>query len=157
MNCSKCGVELTSENWYKCYQKNPRRFLCSKCSSEINQKYDNSHSKEQKRYRQNYYVLNKQRIQILQKKNRADRKLKVLVHYSGNPPRCACCGEQYLEFLTVDHVGGNGNNHRRKNGLDGGNAFYLWLIRENYPQGFQVLCMNCNFAKGKYGYCPHQH
>ena len=27
--------------------------------------------------------------------------------------------------------------------------------KNNYPEGFQVLCSNCNFAKGKYGSCPH--
>jgi hypothetical protein len=24
-----------------------------------------------------------------------------------------------------------------------------------FPPIFQVLCMNCNFAKGKLGFCPH--
>lgn len=31
-----------------------------------------------------------------------------------------------------------------------------WLRRNNYPNGFQVLCHNCNMAKGFYGKCPHQ-
>ena len=32
---------------------------------------------------------------------------------------------------------------------------YDWLKKNNFPPGFQVLCGSCNFAKGKYGSCPH--
>lgn len=32
----------------------------------------------------------------------------------------------------------------------------LWLKKNNYPPGFRVLCMNCNFSLGMRGYCPHQ-
>lgn len=32
---------------------------------------------------------------------------------------------------------------------------YRWLRNHGYPLGFRVLCMNCNFALGKFGYCPH--
>jgi hypothetical protein len=31
-----------------------------------------------------------------------------------------------------------------------------WLIRENFPQGFRILCHNCNQARGYYGICPHE-
>jgi hypothetical protein len=36
-----------------------------------------------------------------------------------------------------------------------GTHLYLWLKQNNYPPGFRVLCMNCNFAIGHSGYCPH--
>jgi hypothetical protein len=32
---------------------------------------------------------------------------------------------------------------------------YLYLRANHYPLGYRVLCMNCNFAIGHYGYCPH--
>jgi hypothetical protein len=31
-----------------------------------------------------------------------------------------------------------------------------WLIREKLPDGFRVLCHNCNQAIGYYGVCPHE-
>lgn len=34
--------------------------------------------------------------------------------------------------------------------------FREWQRKNNYPKGFQVLCHNCNLAKGFYGKCPHQ-
>ena len=29
-------------------------------------------------------------------------------------------------------------------------------IKNNFPKGFQILCHNCNIAKGHYGKCPHE-
>ena len=31
-----------------------------------------------------------------------------------------------------------------------------WIIENNFPKGFQILCHNCNVAKGLYGECPHE-
>jgi hypothetical protein len=83
------------------------------------------------------------------------RKIAVLRHYSGGEPACACCGETNPVFLAIDHAEGNGNEHRRKLGIPGGYGFYLWLIREGFPEGFRVLCHNCNMAISILGYCPH--
>lgn len=67
---------------------------------------------------------------------------------------CRCCGEDTLEFLAVDHINGGGNQHRKKNNAIG-TMFYVWLRKNKYPSGFQVLCHSCNQAKGFYGTCPH--
>lgn len=94
-----------------------------------------------------------QREEVL-KNNKAyaqARRRLVLAHYGG---KCECCGEARLEFLCIDHINGGGRKHREKVG--GGNAFYNWLIREGYPEGFRVLCHNCNSSLGFYGYCPHK-
>ena len=85
-----------------------------------------------------------------------NRKLLVLNHYSGNSIQCACCGEKHVEFMTIDHVDGGGCRHRRIIGVGGGSRFYQWLVRNNFPDGYRVLCMNCNGAYGIYGSCPHQ-
>jgi hypothetical protein len=73
---------------------------------------------------------------------------------------CQCCGESRLEFLTLDHINGDGAEHRRKMGFSHsctGYWFYLWLRKNDWPQdlGLQVLCANCNTAKGACGECPH--
>ena len=90
------------------------------------------------------------------------RKLKqdVIAAY-GN--KCACCGETRIEFLSVDHVNGGGTEHRRSiRSAERGTPyaasyFYYWLKKHGYPQeGFRALCMNCNWAIGAYGSCPHQ-
>ena len=87
------------------------------------------------------------------RKVRQKARLEVLTHYGGNPPRCGCCGENHLQFLGIDHINGGGSKHRREFKIGG--SFYPWLRQNNYPIGYQVLCHNCNLAKGFYGACPH--
>lgn len=70
--------------------------------------------------------------------------------------RCACCGEEEPKFLSIDHIDGGGAAHRRETGVGSGFHFYLWIRRNDYPDGLQVLCHNCNSAKGSYGQCPHE-
>ena len=77
----------------------------------------------------------------------------VLIHYSGNPPKCACCGETIYEFLTIDHINGGGTEHKKE---IKGYPLAIWLKVNNFPKGFQVLCYNCNCAKGFWGKCPHK-
>lgn len=67
--------------------------------------------------------------------------------------KCSCCEESGRQFLTVDHVGGWGAEHR-STGQSVGNIYY-WLKKHDYPQDgrFRVLCWNCNCALGTRGYC----
>lgn len=74
-------------------------------------------------------------------------------HYGG---KCTCCGEDGQYFLAIDHIDGDGNTHRKKINKYG-SGFFKWLVDNDFPEGFQVLCHNCNM--GKYlngGVCPHQ-
>lgn len=84
----------------------------------------------------------------------ANKRLRVaaLNRYSNNDPKCACCGERTYEFLAIDHINGNGKEHRQQ---VGNSNIYNALRKEGYPEGYQVLCHNCNSAKGFYGRCPH--
>jgi len=95
--------------------------------------------------------------QISNQKYAKKLKMQVLTHYGGSPPKCDCCGDSNTEFLSIDHINGGGNQHRKELGLGraGGYDFYMWLIKNNYPDGFRVLCFNCNHSLGAYGYCPH--
>jgi hypothetical protein len=77
------------------------------------------------------------------------RRKEVLDHYGS---KCACCGESCYEFLTIDHINNDGKEHRK---LIGQQHLYHWLRKNGYPDGFQILCWNCNSAKHHYGVCPH--
>jgi predicted restriction endonuclease len=69
--------------------------------------------------------------------------------------QCACCGEKEPLFLEVDHINNDGNIHRKKIGTSG-RAIIYWLVVNNFPDGFQLLCSNCNQGKKKNGgICPH--
>lgn len=98
------------------------------------------------------------RCQTCYRRHRNRRiKQEVIDAYGG---KCACCGESAFEFLTVDHKHNDGAQHRyehfQKSGrmLFGG-AMYMQIIRDNFPEMFQILCWNCNLAKSLFGECPH--
>lgn len=79
-------------------------------------------------------------------------RIRVLEGYGGC---CACCGESDPRFLTIDHVDGNGAEHRRDLGT-GSNRVWLQIIREGFPEGYQCLCYNCNCGRAiNGGVCPH--
>lgn len=86
------------------------------------------------------------------RKIRQAARLAVLTYYSGGTPRCACCGEARLEFLSIDHIHGGGKKHIQEIGFN----LVRWLKANGLPDGYRVLCHNCNFALGHYGYCPHE-
>jgi hypothetical protein len=80
--------------------------------------------------------------------------------------KCICCGETEKAFLTIDHINGRGKEHRAfVTGSDGkksyrmsGAVLYGWLRKHGWPKdNYQLLCMNCNFAKSHNpGGCPHE-
>lgn len=83
---------------------------------------------------------------------RKDDQDRAVEHYGG---KCACCGETERAFLVIDHIHGGGNEHRKQEKITGANNIGAWLKKHGYPEGFQVLCANCNTAKEKEGGCPH--
>ena len=106
--------------------------------------------------------LFRQRHPDLEKANkrRCWQKLKmtVLSYYGGSPPKCACCGESETAFLALDHIANNGSAHRAEvfgKRRTNGPKFYIHL-RDDKPEGIQVLCANCNMGKAVRGICPHK-
>ena len=78
-------------------------------------------------------------------------RLQAIIAYGGC---CSCCGETNADFLCLDHINNDGAEERRQ---PGGSGYTLpaRLRREGYPKGrYQVLCYNCNMAKGLKEACP---
>ncbi len=71
----------------------------------------------------------------------------VLEFYADGDIRCRCCREQTYEFLTLDHIDGQSPDVPQD--FRAGAGLIRILIREDFPPGYQVLCWNCNCAKGK--------
>jgi hypothetical protein len=95
----------------------------------------------------------KARAASQRRRNQAIR-LRVLIHYSGDPPSCQCCGETELVFLAIDHEGGGGSKHAKAIG-GGGSKLAKWIVDHDFPPGFRILCHNCNHGTHLAGVCPH--
>ena len=122
---------------------------------------------EKKKYDRVRYLKNRDEILKITKKynknhrkeanertKKWEQKIKkvVISYYSNGLDKCECCGEEYIEFLTIDHIKGDGNKHRKSFKT----SIYSWLIKHNFPVGFRVLCMNCNFARRFGKKCLHE-
>lgn len=141
-----CGREtpIAIRNNQYAKKGQPRRFYPDHRDSrtEANRAYRKTNRKELSRKRREW---------------RIDTKLQALIHYGGSPPRCACCGESHIEFLTFDHPDGGGAALRKKLGRGMvGLKLASHLKRLGYPPGIRILCWNCNSARGAFGYCPHE-
>lgn len=90
----------------------------------------------------------------------------------GNVCTCHGCKETHVEFLSIDHIvpvssgkvrvtrRGVRNGERRPSPVRAsnraGHGLYRWLKKHGFPPEFRLLCMNCNFSRGHFGYCPHE-
>jgi len=142
-------------------KKNPKKWF------EIRKKYRERNPEHVKKLsRQNYAKhkeRNRPRVNKRGKEIRKKTKLEVYTHYSNGVPKCACCGVTGIEFLTVDHIIPKREMEKDQKLIEKrfranfkANRLSQWLIKNNFPKGFQILCWNCNYAKGVFGDCPHK-
>jgi hypothetical protein len=159
--CPRCKNVLPLSS----FDKNNSRidkvgYYCKQCRSELQKIWLAKNPQRRRESSHNYYHQNPERGRANAAKIRKKLRMDVIEHYSGGKPICACCGEQQIEFLTIDHIAENGSAHRAEisNGKNKANnaQVFRWLRDNGYPEGFQVLCFNCNCAKHIYKICPHQ-
>ena len=107
-------------------------------------------AKEQDRlYRQrNAVKIRKQKREYSHRK-RKEIRLEVLSYYAKGIPRCANVKcphytNPIYESLQLDHI--NGGGRKERSGI--GPNDLLRLIKKNgFPEGYQILCANCNILK----------
>lgn len=119
---------------------------------EYKRGWEEANPKKCAEYAKKFRVKYRETINLRSReRNKAIRAL-ILSEYGH---ACACCGTNEKEFLTIDHINGGGNKHRKE--IGGTGKFYRWLIKNRFPkEDFRLLCMNCNFSYGQFGYCPHK-
>uniref|UniRef100_A0AAT9JH61 ORF62 n=1 Tax=Nitrosopumilaceae spindle-shaped virus TaxID=3065433 RepID=A0AAT9JH61_9VIRU len=181
----KNGHELNEDNLLQ-YELSIGKRACKKCRAErqrIKNKtqswkdYKSTWKKSKPNYDKDYYQQNKE---VLQQKNRErwhknrDRyiikqkqrfqiykveiKIEVLTHYGNGKLQCICCKQEGIAFLTLDHINGREENDRGRNpNKKSGVRLWALLKKQNYPEGYQTLCWNCNCARQiNKGICPHK-
>jgi hypothetical protein len=163
VKCRICGEDKP--------RARPQNRLCRECYNEYMRQWN---EKNRERVRENkktaYYVQRENPVWVESERKRGrefyhNLRHEVMMAYGGY--RCACCGETEESFLTLDHINNDGAQHRREiaknwqskngNGKGVSATVFGWIRRNNFPPGFQVLCINCNFSKARNnGVCAHQ-
>lgn len=143
--CRRCGDAqiLNRENYGN---------ICKEC-------YNKEHAQFQSSHREQYYAKNRDKhIEYLRKRMRDNPELvrsqsnasyhkvrfEVLSHYSPDLCCVKCGFNGHISALSIDHINGDGADHRRQLG---GSNMYRWIKNNDFPNTFQVLCMNCQFIK----------
>jgi hypothetical protein len=171
--CKKCGPlpldRFRKRVAYVYNGKDVHKYICLSCENRRNSEQAKKDPKRAVQWKKDH----PDRIRVVQKDwldavpgrrekfrqkgrdRRSQVRLDVIRHYSNGTMTCSCCNDGTVDFLCIDHIAGGGNAHRRVLKRKSG-RFFLWLIQEKYPEGFRVLCHNCNHAFSKLGRCPHQ-
>lgn len=131
---------------------------------EYQKEYRQTHKEQFSDYQKKYYRKNVDRYKNYDRTqyeiNYRDRRLIYHREYTQKVRNkffdmyghaCSCCGESMHEFLTIEHKNGQAGKKR-----DSSYRAYLNAIKEYRPDLYETLCMNCNHAKGRFGFCPHQ-
>ena len=123
------------------YAKRQRNGQCNRCGKVAPETKTHCESCSQK-----LSDANSKRLQDLRRR--------VIAGYGGG---CSCCREDSWEFLSIDHKGYRACEERKKLGrVLTTTQLCTLIIREGFPETYQILCHNCNMALGIWGYCPHR-
>jgi hypothetical protein len=170
-NNAKAEKKYESSEKGKKYQK---EYQQSEKGIEVRRKYESSEKGKgtARKYNQSERGKAKAKKFRLSEKGSPAMRLKVLQYYSkhlsnSDIPCCRCCGiNSHTHFLDVDHIPGrsemNSIPELKKIGYSSikeSGGLHRWLVNNNYlkdlqTEYFQILCKNCNGAKGLYGKCP---
>lgn len=58
---------------------------------------------------------------------------------------CTNCGIEDVDVLSIDHIKNDGSLERRT--IPKVRDLYLYIIKSNFPETYQILCRNCNWKK----------
>jgi hypothetical protein len=158
---SDCAYKAQNEKtkqWIKNKYKNDEDFRKKMLATTAKNQHNNTEkvNEYQRKWKENNKdkILKYKQNEYVKLYNRK-RKWAVLYYYSNGTMKCACCGENKYEFLTIEHKENNPDTRtikqRRSERIEN------WLLKNDLPDGFEVLCYNCNCSKGFHGFCPHKH
>ena len=134
---------MDAEYKHNHYIKNKERY------KELHKKWVENNKGINKKYKDRWYKDNAEKLRSI----RLNAKLIVYEAY-GN--KCSCCGESNIKFLSIDHVNNDGYKERKGRG---GSSDHIMrnIIKNKFPDTYQLLCFNCNLGKARNGgICPHK-
>lgn len=161
VTCNRCARKQADDA-----RKRKRRGVCQKCSNTAHAGgYCKACRKKRARYMRkwrlrrikagrcptcpdNILAVGYRRCETcLSQRRAAHNRLKkeVLAAYGG--PVCVGCGEDEILILQIDHIAGGGSKHGKE--IGGRGRLYKWLKDHKFPDGYRVLCPNCNMRAAR--------
>jgi hypothetical protein len=138
--CSACyAAQRTNAVKATCHPDRPHLAdgLCARCYSK--RRYDQDPEIARRQARESH-ARNRKRIRD------------EMVEAYGGRCTCLCCPETNPAFLTLEHINGDGKEHRAQVG----SHTYADLRRRGWPkEGYTLLCWNCNAMTRGGRTCPH--
>lgn len=128
VECKKCNAFIPFSE-----RKHNRLQLCAECRL-----------KHKKEVMLKNNAKNKVKNNTRNKNRNQQIKYECYRHYSNGEPKCKNCGNTDIRVLTMDHVDGSGYEHRK---IIKSRQITRVLKAKGFPEGYQVLCMNCQFIK----------
>ena len=161
--CSLCKNELSANQFCK-HQREADGLCCwcKSCKSRKDKEYQEKNKEKIKIKKHESYVENSEKIKERVAKYRKENidkvaawdkissnkiKEEIMLHYCNGDIKCKNCLENDIRLLTIDHIEGNGNDHRKKTKCGCGQTMCFWLKKNNFPEGFQILCWDCQWKK----------
>ena len=140
--CKSCGVTKPIDQFHKhCRFKDGLYLYCKDCTNEKNRISWHKYKDIRKKSHKNWEISNKKHLSKYRSKQYRELKDKVIDHYGG---KCVICGFDNKLALCIDHVNGNGLKERKRIKAIG---FVREIIKQGYPDKYQILCANCNQIK----------
>ncbi|RLC98766.1 MAG: hypothetical protein DRI46_10745 [Chloroflexi bacterium] len=138
--------------------------ICIPCEAEWHKTYRGTHpdkivrAEKDKQRARDYRRNNPEKLKGIHRKSRAkcrERDKNAIYKHYGD--KCSCCGETDRGFFTIDHVDSDGHIERKQGLYTSGSQFYRYIIQQDFPESYQILCYNCNLGRARNkGVCPHR-
>ena len=138
--------EEKRKEWEKQYYRKNKERISIYCKKWYRRTY-----KERAKYRER---MKEPRKQLDARRNKEIREI-ILRHYcKNNKIKCELHKTYFpndntitdTRILVIDHINGGGCKQKRELGVQGA-QFYRWLMKHNFPKGYQIICHNCNWIK----------
>jgi hypothetical protein len=151
--CPQCKLKKDISEFYKNKKtKNGRSCYCKICSNKNLLKYKN----RKPIYSKNHYKKYRKKILASNiETTKKQRKTAFKIVANGKNIECYknkewhCCGDKTnQDYLSFDHIKGNGFAHRKEIG-EGPKSLYLWIIKNPNlaKKQLQIICMNAQILK----------
>jgi hypothetical protein len=144
--CTRCKqTKLKTEFGKWANSKDLKRWYCTSCEREYGRLFrEKNRDKINATIRKSYWKHRVKRTSECREKNQKIKR-EVLTKYGNGECKCVLCGFTNIIALSLDHTNNNGSSERKK--FNRPQPLYRHLIKNNFPEGYRTLCMNCQFIE----------